>query len=108
MGIPHGIFQREAGYIASFPWWDHAELDLYRPSFTFPEDFEQGWQIEIFDEGEYTYVLESDFDHPEAGYHSWFKVRKEHYLAEWQAAIEASHEIVYLANREYNERKNKR
>lgn len=107
-GYHMAFFSEKRGYIASFPWWDHAELDLYRPSFTFPEDFEQGWQIEIFDEGEYTYVLESDFDHPEAGYHSWFKVRKEHYLAEWQAAIEASHEIVYLANREYNERKNKR
>ena len=54
------------------------------------------------------HVLESDFDHPESGYHTWFRVGKAHYLNEWQAAIEASHQIVYLANLEYNEQKNKR
>lgn len=43
-------------------------------------------------------MYESDFDHPEYGYHRWFRVGKEHYLAEWQSAIEASYQIVYLAN----------
>jgi hypothetical protein len=67
-----------------------------------------GWEIEIFDQAEFTYVLESNFNHPEAGYYRWFRVPKELYQAEWRAAIEASNRIVYLANREYNEEKNKR
>ena len=108
-GYHLAFFSEKRGYIASFPWWDHVELDLYRPGFRIPyEDFEQGWEIEIFPDGEYMYVLESDFDHPESGYHTWFRVGKAHYLNEWQAAIEASHQIVYLANLEYNEQKNKR
>jgi hypothetical protein len=57
---------------------------------------------------EYMYVLESNFDDPEAGYQRWFRVGKQHYLKEWQAAIEASHQIVYQSNLEYNEQKNKR
>jgi hypothetical protein len=70
----------------------------------------EGWEIEIFGDDEYMYVLEREFEYPttESGYQRWFKVRKDHYLAEWQSAIEASHEIVYLENAEYNEWKNKR
>ena len=96
----------------NFPYWDHVELDLYRESFSIPSyDIsydEVGWEIEIFDEAEFTYVLESDSEHPEAGYRRWFRVPTELYQAEWQAAIEAGRQIVYLANREYNEEKNKR
>ncbi len=103
-GYHLAFFSEQRGYIASFPCWDHVELDLYRPSFNLLPDqgFEQGWEIEIFPDGEYMYVLESDFDHPQAGYLSWFKVERERYLNEWQAAIEASHQIVYLSNLEYN------
>ena len=102
-GYELAFFSEKRGYIASFPYWDHVELDLYRPSFIMPyEDFEQGWEIQIFPDGEYMYVLEGDFDNPQAGYHRWFKVEEERYLNEWQAAIEASHRIVYLSNLEYN------
>ena len=108
-GYHLAFFSEKRGYIASFPWWDHVELDLSRPSFIMPsQDFEQGWEIEIFPDGEYMYVLESAFDDPQAGYHRWFRVGKEHYLIEWQTAIEASPQIVYLSNLEYNEQKNKR
>src|SRR5690348_8898182 len=95
------IFSSEKrGYIANV-LWNHAELDLYRPSFSavFPKgytDFEQGWEIEIFNQAEFIYVLESDFDHPEAGYHRWFRVPEEHYQMECEAAMEASRQIVYL------------
>lgn len=112
LGYHLAFFSEKRGYIASFPWWDHVELDLYRPSFSFPSyDFmDEGWEIEIFADDEYMYVLEREFEYPttESGYQRWFKVRKDHYLAEWQSAIEASHEIVYLDNVEYNEWKNKR
>ncbi len=108
-GYHLAFFSEKRGYIASFPWWDHVELDLYRPSFIIPSgDFEQEWAIEIFPDDEYMYVLESNFDDPEAGYQRWFRVGKQHYLKEWQAAIEASHQIVYQSNLEYNEQKNKR
>lgn len=112
LGYRLAFFGEERGYIAHFPWWDHVELDLYRPSFTIPfyDYMDEGWEIGIFSDEEYMYVLERDFDYPdsESGYQGWFKVRKDHYLEEWQSAIKASYEIVYLANKEYNERKNKR
>lgn len=113
-GYGVAFFSEKRGFITYFPDWEHAELDLYRPSFSIPSYsipsilYEIGWELEIFDEAEFTYVLESNFNHPEAGYSRWFRVPKKLYLAEWQAAIEASRQIVYLANREYNEEKNKR
>lgn len=105
------FFSEKRGYIANFLVWDHVELDLYRESFSIPfydTSDETGWEIEIFDEAEFTYVLETDYEHPEAGYCRWFRVPTKRYQAEWQAAIEAGRQIVYLANREYNEEKNKR
>lgn len=82
---------KKSGVLAGFPWWNHVELDLYRESFTIPlnfEDFEQSWEICISEHGGFIYILEGDFDHPEKGFHSWFKVEKERYMEQWHAAID--------------------
>jgi hypothetical protein len=43
------------------------------------------------------YFLEGDVDDPTAGYHCWFRVSKERYLAEWQAALQACRRIMRQA-----------
>lgn len=94
------FFSSVRGFIASFPWWDHAEHSLIKDGFTIPlgsfehpaHDVEQGWEILIAAKDDLVYVLEGDFDNPSAGYSSWFKVRQDVYLAEWQKAIAACRE----------------
>jgi hypothetical protein len=90
------LFSRLRGYIAGFPWWDHAERDLARDDFRIPlgdfehpySDIEQGWEIVIATKDDIVYVLEGDFDTPvDEGYHTWFKVDKGVYLSEWEKAI---------------------
>lgn len=86
------------GYIASFPWWDHAEHELQREDFSIPlgdfavpfSDVEQGWEIVIAEHDRHVYVLEGQFDQSTInGYHIWFKVPKSLYLSEWQKTIQA-------------------
>ncbi len=96
------FFSSSRGYIASFPWWDHAELDLRREDFSLPlgdlnhpySDLEQGWEIVIAKHDHLIYVLEGDFDRVTTeGYHTWFKVAEDRYLSQWHQTIQACRHI---------------
>jgi hypothetical protein len=104
--IPFGyhvyFFSPSRGYIAGFPWWDHAEKDLQRDTFTIPlgdfqhpyTNLEQGWKIMIIKHDAFIYVLEADFDRMEIeGYRTWFKVAEQTYLNQWQSAIQACRQL---------------
>ncbi|MEO8609177.1 MAG: hypothetical protein ABI690_14905 [Chloroflexota bacterium] len=86
------------GYLAHFLWWDHVENDLIRDTFAIPlgdfshpfDDVHQGWEIVIAAKDEFVYALEGTADG--LGFHTWFKVRQDRYLAEWQKAIQACRE----------------
>lgn len=95
----HVIFRSPSkGILASFDGWDHADRDLSKmeendiPCGTMYEPFgdcEQSWPILIFENDEWVYVLEGG----ETGvqpFHSWFKVRKELYVASWLHLVGAS------------------
>ncbi|GHO62246.1 hypothetical protein KSC_011380 [Ktedonobacter sp. SOSP1-52] len=90
-----GFFSQQRGLLASFGLWGHAVID-YSQDFT-PLDFwdlEQGWDQVIFERGEYVYVLEGDIDDYIDGYHCWFRVRKERYIEEWEAALKVARQII--------------
>lgn len=96
-GYHLGFFSQQQGLLASFGLLGHAELDYFQEDFCIPLNFwdlEQAWEQVIFDKGEYVYVLEGDADDHTCGYHCWFRVRKERYLAEWQLAIEACRRMI--------------
>jgi hypothetical protein len=91
------FFCSSLGYIAGFPWWDHVEQAIKDHSFQIPlgdfqqplMDCEQAWEIQIAAKDDFVYILQRDFDAPiEDGYHTWFKVNQDIYLAEWEKAIE--------------------
>ena len=97
------FFSPTLGYLASFPWWDHAEQDLARADFRMPLgsfeapycDLEQGWEIVIAERGILVYVLEGRFDQRRVdGYEIWFKVHKTHYIEQWREALLASRQLV--------------
>ena len=87
--------------IASFPWWDHADADIYkmtaenmllgtvaRPY----SDREQSWEIKIWVSGDYVYVLEGTGEDVENDsdlrkYECHFRVAKSAYCAEWEKLI---------------------
>lgn len=84
--------------LAGFPWWDNVEvalktLDAARiPCGTRDtpfEDLEQGWQIYIFEEDSFVYVLQG-IDPGCTEFPAWFKVNKADYFAAWTAAIDAA------------------
>jgi len=97
------FFSSPRGYIASFPWWDHAEQDLRREGFSVPlgtldqpySDLEQGWIIAIASSDHFVYVVEGDFDRVivDHSYHTWFKVPEDRYLEQWQRAIQTCHQL---------------
>ncbi|MEM7018068.1 MAG: hypothetical protein AAF512_12115, partial [Pseudomonadota bacterium] len=58
---------KQHGCIADFPWWDNVDRDLKSigdiPSGTFQnpyDEFEQGWQIYIFQHEDFIYILEGE------------------------------------------------
>jgi hypothetical protein len=87
-----GRFSQQRGLLACFGLLGHAVLDYAQENFCIPLNFwdlEQAWEQVIFEKGEYVYVLEGNADDHTCGYHCWFRVRKERYLAEWQSALKA-------------------
>ncbi|MGN4126861.1 hypothetical protein ACMGD3_17910 [Lysinibacillus sphaericus] len=47
-------------------------------------DFDQGWQIIIFEENGFIYVLQGgEFDHENNTIHTWYRTSKEAYFNEW-------------------------
>lgn len=95
-GYHINFFSEKRGYLAGFMLWDYAEKMLCEDNFKIPflyEDLDQGWELMIEEQDGLVYVCEKDFDHPEKGILSWFKVEKERYIAEWQLAIAAAKQI---------------
>jgi hypothetical protein len=87
-------------------WWDHIEQDMIRNNFKIPlgnldrpaHILGGNCEIHIALVGDFVYVLEGEGDDDIASsYHSWFKVRKERYVAEWGRAIAACRE-TFLTN----------
>jgi hypothetical protein len=81
--------------LAGFPWWDHVEVALKTlDAATIPrgtraapfDDLEQGWQIIIFEERGFVYVLEGA-EPCCTEFAAWFKVKTADYVAAWSAAI---------------------
>lgn len=96
-GYHLGFFSQQRGLLAYFGLEGGVAIDYSRDDFGIPFDFwdlEQGWEQVIFERGNYIYVLEGDIDDDTSGYHCWFRVRKERYLAEWQLALEACRRII--------------
>jgi hypothetical protein len=96
-GYHFGFFSQQQGLLACFGLLGHAVLEYDQEMFRIPLDFwdlEQAWEQVIFEKGEYVYILEGDADDHTCGYHCWFRVRKERYLAEWQLALEACRRII--------------
>ena len=95
LGYHVNFFSKTLGYLADFPWWDHAEEDLRRDDFRIPlgdflhpfNDVEQSWEIVIGEKDGLVYILEGAFSKPHEGYPIWFKVYKDMYLGAWQRAI---------------------
>jgi hypothetical protein len=96
MGYHVVFFSPALGYLASFPWWDHADAALARADFSIPlgnaeslyYDLEQSWEIVIAARDDFVYILEGKFDAREVdGYEVWFKVLKDRYLDQWRNAI---------------------
>jgi hypothetical protein len=97
-GYHLAFFSQQQGLLTSFGFWGHAYLDYTDENFCIPLmnfwDREQAWEQIIFEKDGYVYVLEGDFDDHTVGYYCWFRVRKERYLAEWQAALEVCRQIM--------------
>jgi hypothetical protein len=75
------------GELARFPAWERADRDLRHfdaddiPTGTRDEPFvdvDEGWRIEIFEEGKHVYVTEND---------RRFRVPRDDYFAAWEALI---------------------
>ena len=98
------FFSASRGFIASFPWNDNVERWFIDEHFGIPfgnferpfRGVEQSWDIVIAAKEDFVYILQGTFN-DSAGYHCWFKVRKDLYLAEWQKAIQACRE-AFLTN----------
>jgi photosystem II stability/assembly factor-like uncharacterized protein len=80
----------KGGNIANTRFYDQR---LRQEHFAIPldlDDVDQGWRLMIVAGDEFVYVSESNFDLLEKGILRWFKVPRDHYIREWQLAIEAS------------------
>lgn len=94
LGYHIDLVDGDGRVLAGFPWWDNAEvaLKILQPA-EFPkgtrdvpfDDLEQGWQIYIFEEGSFVYLLEGD-DACCTEFRSWFRVRTADYLRAWSEA----------------------
>jgi hypothetical protein len=90
------FFSGSHGYVACFPWGDHAEADLLRENFRIPIgefqrafiDVEQGWVICIAARDNFVYIVQGNDKIPHEGFYAWFKVEKDLYLAAWQKTID--------------------
>lgn len=85
------------GHLISFPWWDHVErffrtgtrnsipLGTTKNPFY---DLEQGWQVIIFIEGKYVYLLQGgDIGDRRAAFNTWFRVPRETYITAWDVLL---------------------
>lgn len=96
LGVHIYFYSLKLGILSSFPWWDHAEHDIKKMSIehiplgsteNIYDDLEQGWQILIWEEKEYIYIMEGDEPCCQE-FRTWFKVNKNNYILEWQKLID--------------------
>lgn len=84
---------KKKGRLGGLPYWEHVEQRICRDDFEIPckyfEDKDQGWEILIFEHDALVYILEGDLDRPEVGYERWCRVKKKHYLEQWQQTIKS-------------------
>ncbi len=103
----HVIMRDKKRRIAGFPWWDHADADIYKMTAeSIPlgtaarpySDCEQGWEILIWAVDDYVYVLqgtgeddgnESDLEK----YECHFRVARSAYCAEWEKLIKQARTV---------------
>src|ERR1700694_1760297 len=84
------------GELASFPYWDNVERDMRHfladdvPLGSIEEpvdDYDQDWQIVIFEHRGFVYVLEADTPHA-TEFDVWFRVPSDRYITEWARVID--------------------
>ncbi len=101
-----GFFSKKEGNLSSFPWWDNADLEIKNwIESDLPcqfEDCEQGWQIVIFQDNDYTYILEGDEPSVES-FTTWYKVKKDQYLLEWNKLLMYIKKNTNFENRDLDE-----
>jgi hypothetical protein len=92
------------GELVSFPYWDNVERDMRHfasddmPLSTMEEPFEEAdvdWQIVIFEDGGFAYVLEGSEPHA-TKFDVWFRVPLDRYVAEWTRVIDEFNPIEPL------------
>ncbi|HMJ65083.1 MAG TPA: hypothetical protein VK615_07010 [Candidatus Binatia bacterium] len=90
-----GFNSETLGPLAGFPWWDNVERDLPTydstriPLGTYDQPFddcEQSWQIVIFENAGYVYIMQGD-DPCCTEFATWFRVERNHYVNEWLRLI---------------------
>ena len=95
-GGKHLVFVSGPKRLAHFPAWDHADRDLRHfvpsdvPLGTMDEpyeDFDEGWEIAIFEKGGFVYVIENE---------TKFRVPTDRYVQAWAAIIDAHNPITPL------------
>ncbi|WP_163940399.1 hypothetical protein [Paenibacillus sp. SYP-B3998] len=91
------FYSHKNGILADFPWWDHADKDIKNYNrndipngiLNAPfDDFEEGWQIVIFEKESFVYVLIGSNPSFSRVFHTWFKVDKHEYERAWVTLIE--------------------
>jgi hypothetical protein len=93
------------GELAGFPYWDNAERDMrhFAPedvplgSIEEPvEDADEDWQIVIFENAGFVYVIEGTAPHTTT-FDVWFRVPRDRYITEWARVINDFNPIEPLA-----------
>ncbi len=93
------------GELASFPYWDNVERDMRHfvaddvPLGSIDEpvdDYDEDWQIVLFEHRGFVYVLEADTRHA-TEFDVWFRVPSDRYIAEWARVIDQFNPVEPLS-----------
>ncbi len=91
MGIHLRFNSDSLGILVTFPWWDEIDKFLRKKPDFFPvgtsvkpfESADECWNIWIWQEGDFIYMLEGD-DPLTLNFPVWFKVESESFKQEWE------------------------
>ena len=84
------------GELTSFPYWDNIERDMRHfvaddvPLGSIDEpvdDYDEDWQIVIFEHRRFVYLMEGDVPHA-TEFDVWFRVPSDRYISEWARLID--------------------
>ena len=93
------------GELASFPYWDNAERDMRHfvaedvPLGSIDEpvdDYDEDWQVIIFEYRGFVYVMEGDAPHT-TEFDVWFRVPSARYISEWARLIDQFNPVEPLS-----------